>query len=191
MIGLSGCSGVAAWRRGRASVRFGCRGRRAGATRRRATALHADVLVVAQVLREIARARHERDSAGAGARFSHRSSRSASAAAIAAFDCSGSDSSPSSLMIVTALRLDLEPGIRARDVVGDDDVDALPAPLRARALDDVLGLGGKTDEQRRGRGLRGGARRPRPPGCPASAPASASAGRHRAQSSAPRRVCGV
>ncbi len=44
--------------------------------------------------------------------------------------------------------VDVEPGVRTRDVVGDDEVDVLPLALRRRARDDVVGFGGEADEQR-------------------------------------------
>src|SRR6185369_1260625 len=45
------------------------------------------------------------------------------------------------------IRVRLEAGVGARDVVGDDEVGVLAFAFRGSATDDVLGFGGETDEQ--------------------------------------------
>ena len=65
---------------------------------------------------------------------------------MADFGCSGSVSSPSSAHERHFVRIDLEAGIRARYVVGDDEVDAFLALLASRACDDIGCLGGKADK---------------------------------------------
>ena len=59
--------------------------------------------------------------------------------------------------------VDVEAGVGARHVVGDDQVDVLRArSLAAARAHDVLGLGGEADEQRTRRRSPAGARRGRP-----------------------------
>ena len=123
-------------------------------------------------------------------RGTRRSTRSRIVAAMRALLCSGSDSAPSGPTIVTALVVDVESRIRARDVVGDDEIDVLPLALGGGARHDVFRFGRESDQQRSASASRSGAG-PDRRGCRASSSARASAYRRPSTLSATRAARGV
>ena len=113
------------------------------------------------------------------------STRSRIAAATRAFACSGSVSAPSAPTMRHCVGVDVEAGVRARDVVGDDQVDVLRSRFAVARADDVA------RSRRRSRRAAGRCRSPAAAGrgrrgCPASASAPASACRRPSASSARR-----
>ena len=86
--------------------------------------------------------------------------------------------------------VDVEAGVGARHVVGDDQVHLLPPALLARPRDHVAGLGREADQQRAAQPPARPARVPARRGCRASARARASA-RPGPWRSSPARASGV
>ena len=81
-------------------------------------------------------------------RGSSASTRSRMRAATAVFSAAARPPRRRATTSVTALVVDIEPDARLRHVVGHDQIHDLARELLARVSDDVMGFGGKADEQR-------------------------------------------